>query len=413
MLESRFVRNPFFLKVKKRPSCMMKLKIVYFDFINHMGGAPRSNAKICVRLSKKHEVGVYDVTGEHRDAFASFFQGTTVRYEILHSKLMFRVVGEHDRPLLRFIRKILIIPGLLRVSMRLRRRLQQDSPDVVFLSSLKSARIFDIATIGMRVRNLYFVHGQGLQSNAQIRRIVQKTDGVLALTDRLRKHIISQGIPEDKVFTCHNAFESEPLIREASQPLSSPLPESQKTARVLLAASLVERKGQDCAIRAIEKCKNKGLDVVLYVAGDLPEAYPISYVNHLTKLTSELGVQEEVIFLGWRDDVYRIMANSTMMILPSHEEGLPLSIMEAMVLGCPVAATPVAGVPDLVINGETGWLFNIDDDHALADCIIEAHEKPERTRMITENARQHIQQNFSVERQVELFEIAVSEVLKK
>lgn len=391
---------------------MTKLKIAYFDFVTHIGGAPRSNAELCARLSKKHDVVVYDVTGEQGKVLGGFFHGTEVRYEILHPRLLFRFVGAHGRPILRLIRKIFIIPGLIRVSMKLRKCFKKDCPDIVILSSMIAARMFDIATVGMQVRNLYFVRGFGMQSHLQVRRMIKKSDGVMALTDRLREHIVSQGIPQDRVFTCHNAFETELLTLEASQPLTLPLPELQKPARVLVVASLITAKGQDCAIRAIKKCKGRGLDVVLYLAGDLPEAYPISYVEQLQQLACDLGVQENVAFLGWRNDIRQILAISTMMVLPSHTEGLPRSIMEAMILGCPVAATPVGGVPDLIRHGETGWLFNIDDDQSLADCIIEAHNKPERTKNIVENAHQHIKQNFSVDRQVESFEMAVRTVLK-
>lgn len=74
--------------------------------------------------------------------------------------------------------------------------------------------------------------------------------------------------------------------------------------------------------------------------------------------------------------------------------------MEAMALERPVAATPVGGVPDLVIPGKTGWLFDVEDDEGLARAVIEALD-PERRGRIVRQAFEHMRDNFSVPRQVD------------
>ena len=100
--------------------------------------------------------------------------------------------------------------------------------------------------------------------------------------------------------------------------------------------------------------------------------------SEVRKQVSELGLEENIEFLGLRDDIPEILHDSKCFVLPSVYEGLPMSILEAMAAGLPVIATDVGGVPDVVRNEVTGLLVKPGDSDALANAMRELLTNPQR-----------------------------------
>ncbi|MCW5882735.1 MAG: glycosyltransferase family 4 protein, partial [Anaerolineae bacterium] len=134
-----------------------------------------------------------------------------------------------------------------------------------------------------------------------------------------------------------------------------------------------------CTVASLEA--RKGYQHLLKAAARLPaqDGRPrLSFVGvgagslqgRLRALADDLGLADRVRFLGERDDVPDILAACDIFALPSHYEGMPLSIMEAMAAGLPVAATAVSGVPDEL--GDTGALLPDpnDDPAATVDALV-------------------------------------------
>jgi glycosyltransferase involved in cell wall biosynthesis len=114
---------------------------------------------------------------------------------------------------------------------------------------------------------------------------------------------------------------------------------------------------------------------------------------------AELGVSEQLRFLGWRGDVDRILASSDALVLPStSNECLPYAILEAMGHGLPVVSTDVAGIPEEVADGETGRVVPPADDAALAEAIADVLRDRDRARAMGAAGRRRLQTEFTVER---------------
>jgi glycosyltransferase involved in cell wall biosynthesis len=118
--------------------------------------------------------------------------------------------------------------------------------------------------------------------------------------------------------------------------------------------------------------------------------------NHVRSL----GMQERVSFLGERNDVPTILGAVDLLVLPSHWECLPMVILEALAARCPIVATAVGGIPE-VLDG-VGWpLVNPGDEDGLATAISRVLQMPETERhRISETGRQRVAQKFSNERSV-------------
>jgi len=136
--------------------------------------------------------------------------------------------------------------------------------------------------------------------------------------------------------------------------------------RFVCVGRLCEAKGQLLLIAAAARLKAAGIACELVLAGDGPLRAEIE------KLIDEQGLSSQVRITGWisSNGVRSEILAARALILPSFAEGLPVVLMEAMALRRPVLSTYVAGIPELVISGENGWLFAAGSVHELVDAMM-------------------------------------------
>jgi glycosyltransferase involved in cell wall biosynthesis len=111
-----------------------------------------------------------------------------------------------------------------------------------------------------------------------------------------------------------------------------------------------------------------------------------------------LGIADRVIFTGWRRDLPCIYADLDALAVTSNNEGTPVSAIEAMATGCPVVATRVGGLPDLIREGETGYLVPPGDAPALAAALLRLLRESDLAKRIGETARTIIRERFAAQR---------------
>jgi glycosyltransferase involved in cell wall biosynthesis len=127
-----------------------------------------------------------------------------------------------------------------------------------------------------------------------------------------------------------------------------------------MAANLAPHKGQRTAISALKALRDAGTDAELWLAG-IERGGANTFTTELQRLVAELNLHERVQLLGHRTDMPELMRAADAVVLPSTNEGLPLTLLEAQASGAPVLAAPTAGVPEIVREGETGFLIAADD----------------------------------------------------
>jgi colanic acid/amylovoran biosynthesis glycosyltransferase len=117
-------------------------------------------------------------------------------------------------------------------------------------------------------------------------------------------------------------------------------------------------------------------------------------------LVAAKGLSQNVVMAGWQDEagVRAALANAQALILPSFAEGLPMVVMEAMASGRPVIATAIAGVPELVVAGQTGWVVPAGDPNALAEAIAElAHTPQDKLAAMGQAARERVFERHDID----------------
>ena len=120
----------------------------------------------------------------------------------------------------------------------------------------------------------------------------------------------------------------------------------------------------------------------------------------LKQEAKDLGIEEHVQFLGFRDDVPSILSVMDVFVLPSLSEGLSVALLEAMAAGIPTIATRVGGNPELVIDQRTGFLIPPRDTETLASKLLILLQDKELSRTLGDNGRKRVKDSFSFEAMV-------------
>jgi glycosyltransferase involved in cell wall biosynthesis len=134
-------------------------------------------------------------------------------------------------------------------------------------------------------------------------------------------------------------------------------------------------------------------------------------LNLMKNLSSDLGISEKVHFTGEREDIPEILDALDVFVLSSYKEGLPNVIMEAMAAAKPVVATSVGGVPELVVDGVTGFLVPSNDEEKLSQAVIRLLTNPEMSKEMGEEGRRRVSEFFSADRMIKEIESLYSHLL--
>ena len=136
----------------------------------------------------------------------------------------------------------------------------------------------------------------------------------------------------------------------------------------------------------------------LLMVGDGIERYRAS------QLVEELGLKEKVTFLGVQDDVLPILNEADLFLLTSEKESFGLAILEAMACGLPVVASNAGGIPEVVEEGKTGFLYEVGDVEAMARGCLELLTRSDLYKAFCSRSRERAVENFHQEKIVKLYE---------
>ncbi|WP_456599805.1 glycosyltransferase [Blastococcus sp. SYSU DS0616] len=160
-------------------------------------------------------------------------------------------------------------------------------------------------------------------------------------------------------------------------------------------------KGQDVAVRAWPEVVAAVPDARLLLIGNGP------LEDDLRQTAARLGVADRVVFAGARDDVHELLPRTSLVVLPTRMEALPTALLEAAAAGVPSVATDVGGVPEVVVDGETGWLVDAPEPvlfaAALRAALTDPAERRRRAVLARERAERHFGAGTWAERLVECY----------
>lgn len=219
-------------------------------------------------------------------------------------------------------------------------------------------------------------------------RFAYKNANLIACGEMVKRNLVQQyGIPESQVTVIHNAVEaydgSEVIIEELRDL------RTQGYSLVGNVGRLSEQKGMEYFLRSLPKVKEVCPKVKYVIVGDGEDR------NKLESLTIELGIEKDVIFLGYRSDIRNVMCQLDFIVLSSLWEGLPLTPIEAFSVGKTVIATAVDGSVEIVNNNRNGFLVSPRNSDEIADRVIELINNPKLRKAFEIEATKTYNQEFS------------------
>lgn len=170
-------------------------------------------------------------------------------------------------------------------------------------------------------------------------------------------------------------------------------PEPVDSFTVTFAARLLKDKGFNEFVSAAKQLRSRYPKMQFWVAGDIDDGNPASISSGMV---DELEKEQLVEFLGFRDDIPQVFAQSNLVVLPSYREGLPKVLIEAAACGRAIITTDVPGCRHAIIPGETGLLVPVKQVQPLADAIEYLYHNSEKRFQMARNGRLLAEHKYSI-----------------
>ena len=232
-------------------------------------------------------------------------------------------------------------------------------------------------------------HGWSLEKDRKLivyekldRALFRFMDMVCPLSNDLAREI--NGVAPNKVRLIYNGVDLDEI--RAVPPAAKPAGEVYSIGYI---GQLIERKDLSTLLSALQLLCLKDITVQLTVIGDGPR------FSALRDEARELGVENQVSFLGFKPDAGAYLKTFDAFVLPSLMEGIPRCIMEAMACGIPVVVSDIPGNRDLVVADETGLLFTPRNSRDLADKLESLVRHPKKGKDMAQRARKKVEDEFS------------------
>jgi glycosyltransferase involved in cell wall biosynthesis len=178
---------------------------------------------------------------------------------------------------------------------------------------------------------------------------------ITVISKDLQRSFIHNGHKKEKVVVIYFGIDIPPNN-------SKFIAKKGKELIIVFVGRVSKDKGCDCLLKACKIIASRGNRFTLYFIGD-------GNIRFFSEMATELGIRENVVFMGFQREFGDTLMQGDVFVLPSRDEGLGISILEAMSYGLPVIATNVGGIPEVIEDGKNGFLVPPSDEVSLANAI--------------------------------------------
>jgi glycosyltransferase involved in cell wall biosynthesis len=304
---------------------------------------------------------------------------------------------------------------------RLARIIRTVRPDIVHTHTAKAGAVGRVAALlaGPRrpvvvhtfhghVLRGYFGRAGTLVFRAIETALARVTDRLVAVSPEVRDELVALGVAGQERFSVIRlGIELEPRVAFAGDVTEMRRRHGigAETFVVGWIGRMTGVKRTDDLLRALAALRERGVDAVLLLVGDGDDR------ERLEQRAHDLGLARACLFLGYQEDVAPWYAVCDAVMLTSASEGTPVTIIEALAAGRAVVTTRVGGVPDVVDDGETGFLVPAGDIEALARRLDLLARDPELRAAMGRIGRERMLRRYAVERLVEDVDALYRELL--
>ena len=213
-----------------------------------------------------------------------------------------------------------------------------------------------------------------------------RTERIIGVSNAVRDALVQRGHPAERCTVVLNGID---LAR-----WSGGLAWDEREDAIVMPARFAGQKDHLTLIRATALLAQRGLRPAVYLAGEGKSGWRAK----AEALTRELGLQEQVRFLGHVAELPQLLGRVKLCVLSTHYEGLGLGLIEGMAVGCCGVGTDVEGVQEILTQGETGCLVPHQDAGALADTLAQLLNDPARAARMAAAGQRHVRATFDRQR---------------
>jgi glycosyltransferase involved in cell wall biosynthesis len=285
----------------------------------------------------------------------------------------------------------------LRLVPKIRRCIRGCKPDLVHLHGRIGADV--MGGIACRLEAVPVVHSRRVdnpESHWMVALKYRLHDRVIAISEGIGRVLLSEGLPADKLRVVRSAVEPQRFDRPCNRDLLSKELGIAADAKLIgVVAQLIERKGHRFLIAALPTLVAELPDLRVVFFGKGPEE------RDLRQRLEAAGLQDHVLFAGFREDLPELLPCLDALIHPATMEGLGVSLLQAASAGVPIVASDAGGMPEAVRNDLNGLLVPPGDASALGSAVATLLQDPERARRMGRAGKELMRTEFSVDVMVE------------
>lgn len=222
---------------------------------------------------------------------------------------------------------------------------------------------------------------------------------VVGVSEPVAEQLRQDGSRADRIRVIANGIDADKQDHQLPCDLRTMLGLRIQDFLIVTTGSLIERKGIDLIIDAVEIMAGRGIPARLAIIGDGPERV------RLEEQVRQLSMNDTIHFLGERSNVAGLLRGGVdLFVSGAREEVFGLALAEASLAGVAVVAPKVGGIPSVVVDGKTGLLVEPENSNALAEAMDVLYVMPERRRLMGDAGRDHVLNNFTIARNIQSFE---------
>ncbi len=248
--------------------------------------------------------------------------------------------------------------------------------------------------------------GQDASYSPVVNYSINASDGVTAVSKFLQQETYDSFDIEVPIKVIPNFIDTKHFRRLENKHFRSAICESKQ--KVVVHVSNFRRiKNVSHVVEVFHKILQKGIVAKLLLVGDGPDR------SNVEQLTRDLGIQQEVRFLGKQDPVQEILSIADLFLLTSGSESFGLAPLEAMACGVPVVCSDVGGLPELVRGSEAGFLCPLGDIHAFSEACVKILTDDSLHAEMAKHAREYVVRHYDTHAIIGQYEEYYEEVIAR
>ncbi len=231
----------------------------------------------------------------------------------------------------------------------------------------------------------------------------------VSISDDLKAYFVNElGIDANKIIVIQNGVDSAKYCPgQRTEELLSLIPPSHRGPVIATVGRLAEAKDHENFLQALSLLKKDHHCPLLIIVGDGEMR------GQIEKSVKEKELLNEVVLVGSRSDVERILPGVDAFVISSKREGLPMALLEAMSAGLPVVSTSVGGIPEVIQNGMNGLMVPPENPEKLADALKKILIDREMAKKLGNEARNTVVRNYSMKIIAQTYSRVYSEIFTK